>query len=171
MSKRQFCRYATTLILSICLIPFSAYSQIIDKVIAYVDDYAITMYDLEEAKKGFKDNRIDIDTDDIVNSIINKVLLRKEAKKMRLDSSETKDPINEYIDIKIRSLIFIKEEDIQRFYNENRGSFGDLPISSVKDNIEHYLTEQEVNKQLKKHLSELRKRSNIVVNTKIGQSD
>lgn len=162
-------RIASFLIALILLFPHKIYPEIIDRVVAYVDDYAITMYDLQEAKKEFMQNNIEIDFQALIDSVINKILLVKEAKKMRLDTSDTKDPIKEYIDIKIRSLIFIKDEDIHRFYSENKDRFEELPLSSVKDKIEQYLTEQEVNKQLKQHIAELRQKSNIVINLK--QSD
>ncbi|MFQ3573320.1 MAG: hypothetical protein SNJ53_01655 [Thermodesulfovibrionales bacterium] len=152
------------LLLTILIIPTLAWAEIIDRVVAYVDDHAITLYDLKEARKDYKKNNIDIDDKKLIESIINKTLLYKEAKKMRLEASEGKDPINEYIDIKIRSLIFVKEEDIQRFYNENKDRFLEMPLSFAKDKIEQYLIEREVNNQLKRHIQDLRQRSNIVIN-------
>lgn len=136
----------------------NGYGQVIEKVVAYVEDEAITLTELNEAYNKMKLTTPNISIEDVANILINRLLLLKEAKKMKLDSlSVGKDPVEEYIDIKIKSLIFIRDEDIQSFFDKNKEHFKDSSISNVKDKIELYLIEEETNKRIKEHLQMLKK--------------
>ena len=93
-------------------------------------------------------------------------LLLKEAKKMRLDAPTKDEILKDYIDIKIKAAIIIKDEDIDKFYNEHWKDFKDRDHAAVRGEIEKYLSELETNKQLKKHLEELRSRAEVKVQLK-----
>ncbi|MCX8069366.1 MAG: SurA N-terminal domain-containing protein [Thermodesulfovibrionales bacterium] len=158
-----------TFSVSLCFYLFSSISQahdyvnqqskgqVIEKVVAYVEDEAITLTELNETYSKMKTDNPNINYDEVINMLINRLLLFKEAKKMKLDSiTSSKDPIDEYIEIKIKSLIFVRDEDIQRFYDENKVEFKNIPISTVRDKIETYLIEKETNKRIKEHIEALR---------------
>lgn len=138
-----------------------SYAEVIDKVVAYVDDSAITLSEFQESYLKIKETVEGITGEDVLNSMINNLLLVKEAKKMRLEAPTDEDLLQDYIDIKIKSRIFIKEEEIQKFYNEHFDEFKGRDYLTVRDEIERYLFELETNKQLKMHLDELRANTEI----------
>jgi hypothetical protein len=108
-----------------------------------------------------KERLSDLSDEEVINSMINRIVLIKEAKKLRFEASTDDDLLKEYVDFKIRSLILIKEEAINEFYREHADGFKGQDYLSVRDEIEHYLTEEETNRELKKHLAELREKAEI----------
>jgi hypothetical protein len=132
----------------------------IDRVVASVDDRAITLL---EFNKDFEEmNKLHSMTKaEVLEAMINRRLLLREAKKMRFEGATDEAVIKEYLDIKIRSLIFIKEDMIRNFYAENTDKWTGHEYISVRDEIETYLVEKEFNDRLKKHLEELRDKAEI----------
>lgn len=161
----RFIPFLISIILNLSLLlSYSEVSaKIIDKVVAYVDDMAITLSEFKENYEKIKETVNDITEEEVINSMINRLLLIKRAKEMRFEAQNIDELIADYVDIKVKSHIYIKEEDVFRFYNEHIIEFGDKDYASVRDEIEQYLFELEVNKQLKKHLDELRKESEISI--------
>ncbi len=137
-------------------------AEIVERIVAYVDDYAITKSELNKTLMDMRESLDKITEEEAVNALINRVLLLKEAKKMKLDPPES-NQIKEYIDIKIKSLIFIREEDLQRYYDSNKGTFKNIPFASVKDKIEQLLIEEETNRRLQDHLQLLRNKAYIKI--------
>lgn len=141
------------------LLSQGTYGEVLERIVAYVDDYAITLSEVKEMQlKSPKP----MTYEETIETMINRVLLLKEAKKMKLDPPET-NQINEYIDIKIRSLVFIREEQIQSFYEVHSERFKGIPLSTVREQIEKYLIEEETNRRLKEHLNHLRQGAEIKI--------
>ncbi len=146
----------------LCMIPVSALLYIgiaraedIDRVVAYVDNNAITY---SELRAEFNKNKgLRITEADTLNSMVNRMLLLKEARAMRLEASGYEELLKEYIEIKIRSVILIKEETVENFYSQNKNNFQNKSLSEVRDDIEMYLFEAETNRLLNQHISNLRK--------------
>jgi len=88
--------------------------------------------------------------------MINRVLLIREAKKLRLEAPDDETLIKDYIDLKIRAFIRINESDIEGFYKNNIEQFRGLRLSEVRDKIELYLREREVNSALRRHIETLK---------------
>lgn len=153
-------------VLQIILAASPCSAELIDRVVAYVDDHAITYSEFRNRYEKLKKAVPDITEDEAINSMINTLLLLEEARKMRLEAASEDDLIKEYIDIRIKSRIVIKEEQTTEYYNHHKKEFEGRDYMSVRDEIEKYLQELETNKQLKGHLEELRKQSNIVVQLK-----
>lgn len=150
----------TALILAVSI---NGHSEIIiERIVAYVDDYAITLTDLKDAMRVAQRPQKE---EEAVEALINRVLLLREARKMKLEGQESA-LINEYIEIKIKSLIFIREEDIQGFYEANLERFKGATLTTVKDKIELYLIEEETNRRLMEHIKSLRERADIKVQLK-----
>ena len=131
-------------------------AEILNRVVAYVDDTAITLLEFNEFRMKMKETASSVTDEEVINSMINRQLLFKEARKMRLEAATKDDLLKDYIDIKIKTAIIIKEADIERFYSEHLEEFKGRSFSSVRDEIDKYLFELEVNRQLKKHLEDLR---------------
>jgi len=144
---------------------FTAHSsaEIITRVVAYVDDTAITLSEFKETYNEMREAVKDITKEEVINSMINSTLFLHEARKMRLDAPTKEELVNEYIDIKIRSLIFIRESDIIEFYEKNIDKFKGVDYLLVRDEIERYLFELEMNRRLKSHLEQLRANAEIKI--------
>ncbi len=136
--------------------------ELIDRVVAYVDNYVITMRDFivfsEKMKKIFPDMK----NEEIVETMINRILLLKKAKEYFSEGAED-ELINNYIDLKIKSTIIISENQLRNYYENNKDRFKNAPYSLIRDQIEKYLFEEELNNRLKEHIKELRKTSEIKI--------
>lgn len=150
---------ATALFCSV--LPASA--ELIDRVIAYVDDTAITLREFNKHYEKTIKIKHDISKEEVLNTLINRTLLLREAKKLKIEATTEDELLNEYIDLKVKAFIRIREEDIRGFYDSNTSEFRGLSYESVRDKIEDYLVQLEVNRLLKRHLSELRANSYIKI--------
>jgi|SRR5208283_994862 len=138
-------------------------AEILERVVAYVNNTAITLSEFQQNAQRTRKRLGNISDSDIINSMINNLLLLQEAEKIRLEAQDKDELVRDYIDIKIKSSIRIREEDMERFYDENRGRFKGRDYLTVRDEIEKYLLELETNKQLKKHIEELRAKADIKI--------
>ncbi len=143
------------------LLATCVYADILERVVAYVDDRAITLSEFNENAERTRKTLSNVSDVDIINSMINRLLLVQAAKKMRLEAPNEDELVREYTDIKIKASIIIEEEEIERFYSDNKDKFKGLDYFAVRDEIEKYLTEIETNKQLKKDIDELRAQADI----------
>lgn len=168
VKKTRYSLLVTVLLATACCLLLTAYSsaEIIDRVVAYVDDTAIT---LSEFEKTYNEMRVaikDITKEEVINSMINRVLLLHEARKMRLEAPTKDELIKDYIDIKIRSPIFVRESDIVEFYKTHIDRFKGVDYLRVRDEIESYLFEVKTNRRLQSHLEELRANAEIKIQLK-----
>lgn len=138
-------------------------AEVLNRVVAYVDDSAITLSEFRETFVRMKMTVSNISAEEVIASMINRRLLLKEAAKMRLEAATKDELLKDYIDIKIKASILIREKDTERFYNEHREDFKGKDYASVRDEIDKYLFEMEVNRQLKKHIEDLRANAEIKV--------
>jgi hypothetical protein len=146
-----------------CLLFFalcsSIFAEIRDRVVAFVDNDAITLSELEAKYEETLKVTPAITKEEVLTTMVNRLLLIDEARKMRLEASTEDALLKEYIDLKIRSFIRIKEEEVTDFYKKHINEFQGKELDDVRDNIEKYLTEKEVNERLKSHINELREKS------------
>lgn len=134
-------------------------AEIRDRVVAFVDAQAITLSELEMKFTESRKVQADITKEEVLNTMINRVLLLREAKKIRLEAPSEEELLKEYIDMKIRALIRVKEEDIHDFYGKHIDNFEGKEFEDVRDNIENYLIEHDLNERLKSHINELREKT------------
>jgi hypothetical protein len=134
-----------------------------DRVVAFVDNDAITLSELEMKYYDTVKVTSDITQEEVLNTMVNRLLLLREAKKIRLEAPSEDELLNEYIDLKIRAFIRIKEEELKDFYNKNISKFEGKELDSVRDDIENYIVEHEVNQRLKAHINELRGKSCVKI--------
>ncbi|MBI4684455.1 MAG: hypothetical protein HY755_04570 [Nitrospirae bacterium] len=135
----------------------------IDKVLAFVDDTAITLSEFEEVYSNTAKIKPDIKREEVLNTMLNRILLLREAKKLRIESSTEDGIIKEYIELKIKTFIKVTEYDIREFYDKSRSEFGQADLDDVRDKIEDYLVENQVNRRLKMHIEELRSKAYMKV--------
>ncbi|MEW6570272.1 MAG: SurA N-terminal domain-containing protein [Nitrospirota bacterium] len=136
-------------------------AQINDRVVASVDDFAITLRELNEKYAETLKRTPDITRAEVLDTMINRLLLIREADKIGLERPSEDELIGEYIDLKIRTFIYIQEKDLKNFYEENLEKFQGKDFEDVRDEIETYLVERDLNERLKKHITELREKACI----------
>ena len=143
----------------------SSHAEVLDRIVAIVDDDVILSSELEEAfmKAGEGMKR-----DKVLDDMINRSLILKQAKKFRIGYSgsggkakEDDVIISEYIEKRIRAIIHLPFEKMELYYKDNRESFGDKSFYDARDEIEGHIIEGELEKKLREHINELRKRSYI----------
>jgi hypothetical protein len=138
-----------------------SHAAISDRVIAFVDDHAITLSELTEQYQNTIKVSPGITIGEVLNTMINKVLIVREARKYRIEAPSVEQIMREYIDLKIRAYIRVGEADIEQFYRDNKANFPGRDYEDVREEIEKYLSERELNERLKEVLRELRTRAYI----------
>lgn len=138
------------------------YAETINRVIAYVDNIAITLEDFRLELSKVKEKIPDINNEEILGILINRTILLKKARELFVEGSE-EDIINSYVDLKIKSSIIISENQIRQYYEDNKSKMENKPYISVRNDIEKYLFEKEFNKKLKEHIEELKEISDIKI--------
>lgn len=152
----------TVIVLSLSFSSVSA--ELIERVIAFVDDIAITLSEFELTYQNTQKVKPNISKGEVLNTMINRVLLLRDAKKLRISAPTDDAIINEYIDFKIRAFIVVPEKEIEEFYKGHKEEFKGLKLKDVRESIETLLKEKEVNERLKRHIEKLKEGSYIKVN-------
>lgn len=138
-------------------------SVLINRVIAYVDDQAITLRDFIKFKREIIKKIPDISNKEILELMINRKLLLKRAKELFLEGDE-EELLNNYIDLKIKSQVIVTENQIREYYEKNKDILGSESYYSIRDQIEKYLFEKEFNRKLKEFIQELKNSSEVKIN-------
>jgi hypothetical protein len=127
-----------------------------DRVVAYVDNTAITLSELDKKYAETLQVTPSITREEVLNTMVNRLLLIREAQRIRLKSEREDELLKEYVDLKIRSFIRIKDEEIRNFYDSHISDFPGKELDELKEDIENYLSEEELNTRLRAHIAELR---------------
>jgi hypothetical protein len=138
-------------------------AEIRDRVVAYVDNDAITLSELEERYSSAIQITPDITREEVLHTMVNRLLLLREARKIKLEALTEDELLQEYIDLKIRAFIRVNEEDIVNFYDEHIEDFQEKDLEMVRDDIENVLIEKALNEHLKSHINELKEKSCVKI--------
>jgi hypothetical protein len=139
----------------------STAAGISDRVIAFVDDQAITLSELKEQYGITVVVSPDITMPEVLNTMINRLVLLREARKYRIEAASADEVIKEYVDLKIRAFIRVSDEEVEKYYSVNIADLQGKGFEEVRDEIEKYLTERELNERLREMLSALREKAYI----------
>ena len=139
------------------------HAAIVDRVVAFVDNVAITLSDFEMKYAEMAAVDPGIKKEEVLNAMVNRTLMMREAKRLRLEAVTEDALLKEYIDLKIRAFIRIKDEEVKEFYEKNAAEFHGKEYEAARDEIEAYLTESELNKKLKAHLDDLRAKACVEI--------
>ncbi len=153
----------TAILLALILFALQARAEVIDKVVAFIDTEAITLSELRDTYEKTLKLSPDITEQEVLATMINRVLLLREARRLRLEAPDEDQLLEEYIDLKVRAFTNIKESDIRGVYASNIEEFGGKNYADVKDDIEAYLLEKEVNYRIRRHLEGLREKAYVRV--------
>jgi len=147
-----------------------SFAAILDRVVAFVDNQAITLSEFQEQYRKALRVSPDIRDDEVINTMINRLLLLREAKKYRIEAPSPEEIIKEYIDLKVRAFITVNEGEIEAFYKKNINQFPGKEFDDVRSEIEQYLAERELNERLKGTLKELRKNAYVKIELKPSEA-
>jgi hypothetical protein len=134
-----------------------------DRVVAFVDNTAITLSEFEEVYSNSLKATPGITKEEVLDAMVNRVLLLREAKRIRLEASSDDELLKEYIDLKLKPFIKIREEEVLDFYHKHIEDFQGKEFDTVREEIENYLAERELNQLLKRHIDELRRKAYIKI--------
>ncbi|MBA4371635.1 MAG: hypothetical protein C0402_02100 [Thermodesulfovibrio sp.] len=137
-----------------------------DRVVAFVDNQAVTLSEFEEQYAVTQQLSPKITREEVLNTMINRILLLKEARKYRIEAPTGDEIVNEYINLKVRAYIRVTDAAIETFYQQNAAQFSGRAYETVRGEIENYLTEKMLNDRLKEILRDLRKSSYIKLQLK-----
>ncbi|MDA8091696.1 MAG: hypothetical protein M0Z61_15935 [Nitrospiraceae bacterium] len=140
-----------------------AADKTIDRIVAFVNDSAILMSDLDARYDQARKLAPDVTRAQVLQTMINRQLLLAQARKIFPEPVEADKAIDEFTDLKIRAFVRIQDEAVRNFYDENKKQLGDVPFDSVKDRIERLLEEKEINRRLQSYLESLRENAYIKV--------
>jgi hypothetical protein len=87
----------------------------------------------------------------------------RDARRNRIESPSEEEIMRDYIDLKIRAFINVSEAEIDGFYRNNINEFFGKNYDYVREEIEKYLTEKDLNERLRELLKELRKNAYIKI--------
>lgn len=154
-----------SLLLAFCSLLFApcCQAELIDRVVAYVNDRVITLSELRETYERTQKIQPDISMDEVLNTMINRVLLLSDARRLKIEAKTDEAVLSEYMELKVRAFIRVREEDIEDYYKKNEKEFAGATYESVRDKIEDYLTEKEINRLLKVHIAELRAKAYVKI--------
>ncbi len=152
--------YGIILMVFIILMPVNAFCKVIDRVVASIDDMAITESEFNEKYEQLVKIDKGIDRLQALNAIVSRELLLKDAKKYRIEGEED-DVIRQYIDLKFRALIRVNDKESRKYYDDHKDEFERQEYENVRYDIIKYLTEHEVNEKLKKQIEKLRSTATI----------
>ncbi|MGE5894863.1 MAG: hypothetical protein ACM34I_12470 [bacterium] len=149
----------------------SVRAVVIDRVVAFVDDLAITQSDLMGKYGELRKINEEITYQGTLETMINRILLLNEAKRYRMESETDDGLIEQYIDLKIRAAIRIAEKDIRKYFEDNQEHFRNKAYDDVRDDILKFLTEKEVNERLRRQIEQLRENSRVIINVDFSSSE
>jgi parvulin-like peptidyl-prolyl isomerase len=147
----------------IFLITTHAGAEVIDRVVAFIDNTAITQSELEQAYQKSAAVVPDITRREVLQTMINHFLILREAHQLRLEAPTEDELINEYIEIKVKAFIRISDEQVEQYYRDNIEHFTGVNYSDAKAQIEALQFEKELNKRLKQHIETIRKGAYIKI--------
>jgi len=148
----------------IILLVSPVYAEVIERVVAFVDDEAITLSEFREYFIKLKNYTPDITPKDAIETLINRYIILKEAKKLNIKGNNNDEIIKKYIDIKIRAYIKISNDEIEKYYHIHKKSINKEFNYQIRNEIKKLLIEKKVNKKLKRYLKEIRKKYYVKVN-------
>lgn len=165
-SEKSRYRLALYLICVACVVLSSSsllFAAIIDRVVAYVDNTAITRSELDRKYAETALISPAVTREEVLNTMINRILLVKQARKIRLRSEGEDELLKEYVDLKIRALIRISDEETRNFYERHIADFPGKELEDLREEIENYLTDQQLNRRLREHIAELRSNACVTI--------
>lgn len=160
-------KFLCAIVLAGCLLiahpAISHADPVIDRVVASVNDTAITLSEFQERLRAVRSTMPSASPEEVINGMINGMLMLEKARQMRLEGKTGDDLIAEYVNIKIRAAVLIRDDEIDRYIQQHESELGKQSGSAIRARVEELLTEKEVNRMLEEHIRDLREGAAISI--------
>jgi hypothetical protein len=140
-----------------------AETELVDRVVAFVDNNAITLSALRETYEKTKKAQPGITMAEVLQTMVNRLLLLNDARRLKFEAKTDEEMMDLYIEMKVKAFVQVKESAMEEYYRQHEQELKDAPYESVRDKIEEVLTEKETNRLLKQHIEELRKKAYVKI--------
>ncbi len=149
----------------------SVYAELLERIVAIVNEEIILLSELKNEVQLRKSQAAEVSDAEVLDDMINRRLLLGQAKRMSIEGDAESDKslmtddiiINGYIERRVKAFIYIPLKDMEGYYSDNAGSYGDKKFYDVKSEIEAKLIETKLKEKLQEHIRDLRKDSYIRV--------
>jgi len=146
-----------------------AYAEVLERIVAVVNEEIILLSELKNEVQLLKAQGAEVSDAEALDEMINRRLLLGQAKRMRIEGDAESDKslmtddiiINGYIERRVKAFIHIPLKDMENYYNDNAGLYGNKKFYEVKNEIEAKLVETRLKEKLQEHIKDLRKDSYI----------
>jgi hypothetical protein len=142
----------------------SATAELLERVVAVVDDNAILLSELENEVMRAQEKNNDITEEEVLQDMINRVIILDQIKRFRIGAAsgvqknlDDNALIQRYINRRVKSLIYIPFEEIETYYLSHKEKFQGRELHEVKSEIESQLREGRLKEQLDEHMADLKK--------------
>ena len=162
-------------IILLCLVVISSLfpaghtdAELVERVVAVVNDNVILLSEFKAAMRHAEESGKEVTAKDVIDRMIDNHLLLEQAKKFSFRRNagdaapSTPDKvIKNYIDKRIKVLIYIPFRDIEAYYYNNLDKYSDRDFYDVKSVIEEYLLNRTLEIRIQEHIDELREDARI----------
>jgi len=146
-----------------CLFPVgNADAELIERIVAAVNDDVILLSEFKAAMRQAEENGKEVTAKEVIDGMIHNLLLLEQAKKFSFvrdaGDAEPSTPdkvIKNYIDKRIKAMIYIPFRDIEAYYHNNPDKYGGRDFSDLKSEIEEYLLNRTLEIKIQEHIVEL----------------
>ena len=168
MKKLVYKLFLICLLAVFCLLPLdSVRAEVVERVVAVVDDDVILLTEFREALRRVKESGEKADEKKIIEEMINEILLLEQAEKFSFSIKDIgagdDEIIRNYINKRIKALIYIPFREIEAYYYNNLEKYSEMDFDDVKKEIEKYLINMTLEIRLQEHIDELRENVRIRV--------
>ena len=154
---------------SVFNIGINGHAEMLDRIVAIVNDDVILHSEFSRAFETAMEYAPDVTASDVLDEMIDRLLLLKEARKFRITSPDdeqgkAKDDmliIKEYIDVRLKGFIHVPYEDVEYYYYQKKDSFSGKEFFDVRNEIEEFLIEQELTIKLNEYIDDLKRNAYI----------
>jgi len=143
-------------------------SELIERVVAVIGNDVILYSELKGALIHARARGEAPSEGEMLERLIDRRLILIEARKFRIggkryytDTEEESAIIDEYIKNRIKVMIQISFDEIERYYNDHRERFKGREIYEVWNEIEDILRTEKTEEAIKEYIDSLKKRSLI----------
>lgn len=138
-----------------------AFAAITDRIVAAIDNEAITLSEIEETYQYTVKLKPGVTRQSVLDTMINRALLLREARKLRIEAADEDALLEEYVSLKVRGFIIVTDEDVREYYDKNKNKFGGAGFEGLRDKIREYLIEENTNSRLRNLLEDLKAKAVI----------
>ena len=141
----------------------NADAELIERIVAVVNDEVVLLSEFKAFLRQAEESGQKVNEKFIIDGMINDILLLEQARKFSFwrdvgdaGPSTNDKVIKNYIDKRIKALIYIPFRDIETYYFINIKKYDNRDLYDVKGEIEEYLINKSLEIKIQEHIDELR---------------